>query len=172
MTSKVLILFQNRKSITIASLYKCFLPKLQLANRGKSSLIYTQEGSMASSRRAHHVLWNGLPSGGARAPLLFIHQTSVRQIISKGEGATSINHGLPPQEGATSPRGAHLSNSRCSNQMRYAINHVSTTWILSPLTLSLSSLQICPPLFFFYFDLADFIELKCLFWVFEGKITF
>jgi len=90
---------------------------------------------MASSRRAHQVVWNGLPSVGAKGATSPHSNHMSNQITNKGEGATSINHGLPPQEGATSPRGAHLSSHMCSNQIRYAINHVPITWILSPLTI-------------------------------------
>jgi hypothetical protein len=134
LTSKVLILFQNRKSITIASLYKCFLPKLQLANREKSSLIYTQEGRMASSRRAHQVVSKGLPSVESGLPLLSHYYHMSNQIQTEEEGATSFLHGLPPQEGATSPRGAHLLSHMCSNPKRYGINQLPIKCILSPLT--------------------------------------
>jgi hypothetical protein len=80
------------------------------------------------------MLSSGLPSGGewAATSPLFKHMS--KQLMGKGEGATSINKGLPPQEGATSPRGAHLSNSRCSNQMRSQVNQVPITWIVFPLT--------------------------------------
>ena len=89
---------------------------------------------MASSRRAHQVEECGLPSVGARAPPLHTLITSVNQHQTQEEGATSLNHGLPPQEGATSQRGAHLSNSICSNQMRSQVNQVPITWIVFPLT--------------------------------------
>jgi hypothetical protein len=42
---------------------------------------------------------------GATSPHL--KQVS-NKLKSKGEGAISLHNGLPPQEGATSPRGAHL----------------------------------------------------------------
>ena len=122
---------------------------------------------MASSRRAHQVLSNGLPSVESGLPPLHTNQTSVNHHQNKGEGATSIPHGLSPQEGATSPRGAHLPRPTCSYLKRYGINQLPIKNILSLLTtwltLPLSLLQFCPPLFFFYFDLADFIELKCPF---------
>ena len=89
---------------------------------------------MASSRRAHQVLWSGLPSGRARAPLLPIHPTSVNLNQSKGEAATSLHQGLPPQEGATSPRGAHLLYSHVLKSKGFAINQISIKYILSPLT--------------------------------------
>jgi len=138
--------------------------------------IYIQGGRMGSSRRAHHMLSSGLPSGGewAATSPLFKHMS--KQLMGKGEGATSINKGLPPQEGTTSPRGAHLSNSICSYLCRYSINQVPNRIILSPLTtfwlLPLSFLQTCPPLSFLFLTWLIFIELKCLFWVFESKINF
>jgi hypothetical protein len=56
LTSKVLILFQNmRKSITIAIVHKCFLPKLQLAIKGERSLIYTQMGGVPKEEGAWHL---------------------------------------------------------------------------------------------------------------------
>ena len=131
---------------------------------------------MASSRRAHQVVCNGLPSVGTKAPPLHTLITSVNQHQTQEEGATSLNHGLPPQEGATSPRGAHLSNSRCSYLMRYAINQHPIKCILSPLTFSwllpLMFLQTCPPLSFLFLTWLIFIELKWFFWVFESKINF
>jgi hypothetical protein len=63
---------------------------------------------MGSSRRAHHMLGSGLPSVGDKVPLLPSLSPSVNPLQSKGEGATSMDEGLPPQKGATSPRGAHL----------------------------------------------------------------
>ena len=87
---------------------------------------------MASSRRAHQVEGYGLPSEGARAPLLHTYQTSVNQKSNQEEGTTSISHGLPPQEGATSPRGAHLSMPMCSNLEGYGINQVPINMIFVP----------------------------------------
>ena len=134
--------------------------------------IYIQGGRMGSSRRAHHMLSSGLPSGGewAATSPLFKHMS--KQLMGKGEGATSINKGLPPQEGATSPRGAHLSSHICSYLSRYAINHYLVPFD-SLIDFAFNSSPNLSPLYsFFYFHLADFIELKCTFWVFEGKITF
>jgi hypothetical protein len=129
---------------------------------------------MASSRRAHQVEGCGLPSGESGLPLLSYQPPSVKILQGKGEGATSLHKGLPPQEGATSPRGAHLPRPTSSILKRFAINQIPITWIVFPLTFGLTLLlillQICPPLFFFYFHLADFIELKCTFLGFEGKI--
>ena len=105
LTSKVFFLFQNmRKSITIAIIHKCFLPKLQLAKNGREiSYLYTfgwssqWGGRMASSRRAQHVLKVELPSVGewaATSP----HSLQVSKQKSKGGGcATSWECGLPPQ---------------------------------------------------------------------------
>ena len=173
--------YYNDKSLSI---------KLQLLNKEERALYlyknwwsYQGEGRMASSRKAHQVVWYGLPSvriEGATSPHL---STSVNQMPNQGEGATSFNHRLPPQEGTTSPRGAHLLSHMCSNQIIYAINHVpnltqsKVIWL--PINLifvpfdylidfAFKFSPICPPLFFFYFDLADFIELKCLFFGFWG----
>ena len=142
---------------------------------------------MAASRRAHQVEGCGLPSGESGLPLLSYQPPSAKILQGKGEGATSLHKGLPPQEGATSlhkglppqegatsPRGAHLPRPTSSILKRFAINQIPITWIVFPLTFGLTLLlillQICPPLFFFYFHLADFIELKCTFLGFEGKI--
>jgi hypothetical protein len=89
---------------------------------------------MASSRRAHQVFVKGLPSVGKRAPSPHI-STSVKSIHDQEGGTTSFNCRLPPQEGATSPRGAHLSMPTCSYLKRYPFNQVPITWILSPLTI-------------------------------------
>jgi hypothetical protein len=89
---------------------------------------------MASSRRVHQVLSNGLPSVESALPPIHINQQVSNKVKHKGEGATSLNHRLPPQKGATSPRGAHLFSHMCSNQIIYAINHVPNGVILSPLT--------------------------------------
>jgi hypothetical protein len=85
-----------------------------------------------------------------------------------------MDEGLPPQKGATSPRGAHLPRPTSSILTRFTINQIPITWIVFPLTFRLtlhsSLLHFCPPLFFFLFHLADFSELKCTFLGFEGKI--
>jgi hypothetical protein len=80
------------------------------------------------------MLSSGLPSVGDKVPLLPSLSPSVNPLQSKGEGATSMDEGLPPQEGATSPRGAHLPISTCSSPTRFAINQHPIKWILSPLT--------------------------------------
>jgi hypothetical protein len=66
---------------------------------------------MASSRRAHQVLGIRMPSVGERAATSPHIQTSVKSIKLKRRGRHLLKCGLPPQEGATSPRGAHLLNS-------------------------------------------------------------
>ena len=81
------------------------------------------------------MLIKGLPSvreEGATSPHL--KHVSIKLQI-KGEGAISLHHGLRPQEGATSPRGAHLPIPTCSNQMRYVSNQLPISLILSPLTI-------------------------------------
>jgi hypothetical protein len=96
---------------------------------------------MGSSRRAHHMLKHGQPSvkqgqpsvreEGATSP----HQPQVSNPFkSEGEGATSRACGLPPQKGATSPRGAHLPRPTCSIFKRSPINHNPIKSKLSPLT--------------------------------------
>ena len=120
LTSKVFDLFQYEKVLQNSTIG--FLLLLQLQKMREEAHLFIQEGRMASSRRAHQVEGCGLPSVRARAPLLHIHQTHVNQKPNEGEGATSLNTKLPPQEGATSPRGAHLSNSRSSNQEGSSIN--------------------------------------------------
>ena len=131
LTSKVFDLFQYEKVLQNSTIG--FLLLLQLAIRGRSSL-FIGEGRMASSRRAHQVEGCGLPSGESGLPLLSYQPTSVKTLQGKGEGATSLHKGLPPQEGATSPRGAHLLIPTCSNQLRYGINQHSINHILSLLT--------------------------------------
>jgi hypothetical protein len=84
--------------------------------RGEAHL-FIQEGRMASSRRAHQVEWKRLPSVGAQAATSPYSNHMSNQLMNKGEGATSRACGLPPQEGATSPRGAHLLSHMCFNQM-------------------------------------------------------
>ena len=93
---------------------------------------------MASSRRAHQVEGCGLPSGESGLPLLSYQPTSVKTLQGKGGGATSLHKGLPPQEGATSPRGAHLSRPTSSILKRSPINQPQIKWILSPLTFGLT----------------------------------
>jgi hypothetical protein len=51
-----------------------------------------------------------LPSVGEWAATSPHYLQVSNQKSKQGEGATSLTCGLPPQEGATSPRGAHLSN--------------------------------------------------------------
>jgi hypothetical protein len=117
LTSKVLILFQNmRKSITIAIVHKCFLPKLQLAIKGRELLLFIHKwvryqggGRMASSRRAHQVLEMGLPSVGEWAATSPHIHTCVKQKSTREEGAPPLESvgchlkGAPPlQEGRTS----------------------------------------------------------------------
>jgi hypothetical protein len=89
---------------------------------------------MASSRRAHQVLESGLPSVESGLPLLSHYHHMSNQLLNQGEGATSRACGLPPQEGATSPRGAHLPRPTCSYLKRYSLNQISIKYILSPLT--------------------------------------
>ena len=138
---------------------------------------------MILRRRAHGIFKEGAPSvsnGVAKCGRVGCHlstlQTSVKSNHIQGEGATSFICGLPPQEGATSPRGAHLSMPMCSYLLRYGINQVPINFILSPLTpswlLPLIFLQPCPPLSFLFLTWLIFIELKWLFWVFESKINF
>jgi hypothetical protein len=95
---------------------------------------------MASSRRAHQVVIKGLPSGESGLPLLPTLITSVNQHLDEGEGATSLTHGLPPQKGATSPRGAHLPRPTSSILTRFTINKIPITWIVFPLTFGLTFL--------------------------------
>jgi hypothetical protein len=132
MTSKVFDLFQYEKVLQHSTIG--FLLLLPLANKRKKLFIYTQEGRMASSRRAHQVVIKGLPSvreEGATSP----HPQQVsNKLKSEGEGATSKACGLPPQKGATSPRGAHLPRPTCSYLKRYSFNQISIKYILSPLT--------------------------------------
>jgi hypothetical protein len=114
---------------------------------------------MASSRRAHQVVWNGLPSVGEKGATSPHSNHMSNQIINKGEGATSINHGLPPQEGATSPRGAHLF-STCA-QIFHNPNLFDCQSIdLVPFDYLIDfAIKFSPklsPFIFFYFDLADF----------------
>jgi hypothetical protein len=45
---------------------------------------------------------------------------------NKGEGATSLHQGLPPQEGATSPRGAHLLIPHVLKSNGFAINQIQS----------------------------------------------
>jgi hypothetical protein len=58
---------------------------------------------MGSSRRAHHMLSSGLPSGGSGLPLLPSLSNKCQSTPNKGEGATSMD------EGAATSRGRHLS---------------------------------------------------------------
>ena len=157
--------------------------KLQLTSQGgELSYLYNQrwwyqgEGRMAWSRRAHQVEGMELPSVGEWAAASPQSLQVLNQKSKQGEGATSLTCGLPPQEGATSPRGAHLSSHMCSYLSRYSINQVPIKIILSPLTpfwlFPFNFLQPCPPLSFLFLTWLIFIELKCLFWVFESKINF
>jgi hypothetical protein len=84
--------------------------------KGESSL-FIHKRVIIPRRGAHGLLKEGAPSGvkglpsvGERVPPLHTHQTSVNKSQTQGEGTTSFDCVLPPQEGATSPRGAHLSN--------------------------------------------------------------
>jgi hypothetical protein len=151
-----------------------FLLLLQLANKRKKLFIYRKEGAWPP--QGGRTKWRGVGCQVERVGCHFSHTNhQVSKILQgKGEGATSLHKGLPPQEGATSPRGAHLPRPTSSILKRFAINQIPITWIVFPLTFGLTLLlillQICPPLFLFYFHLADFIELKCTFLGFEGKI--
>jgi hypothetical protein len=69
---------------------------------------------MGSSRRAQHMEGSGLPSGGEWAATSPLFKQMSNPFKSEGEGATSRACGLPPQKGATSPRGAHLPRPTCS----------------------------------------------------------
>jgi hypothetical protein len=115
---------------------------------------------MASSRRAHQVVCNGLPSVGERAATS-PHSTNKCQIKSnKGEGATSLNHGLPPQEGATSPRGAHLSSPHVLKSKKICNQSNANQLDLVPFDSLIDfAIKFSPnlsPFIFFIFDLADF----------------
>jgi hypothetical protein len=110
--------------------------------RGESSL-FIQEMVKIPRRGAHGLLKEGAPSVSNRAAkcgewaATSPHfNTSVNSNQSQEEGATSLNHGLPPQEGATSPRGAHLSNSHMlkSKKISKSIT-LPINLILSPLTI-------------------------------------
>jgi hypothetical protein len=135
LTSKVFDLFQYEKILQNSTIG--FLLLLQLANKRKKLFIYR--------RGAHGLLKEGAPSGGmwaakwgewaATSPP---SPTSVNKLNHKGEGATSCNHRLPPQEGATSPRGAHLPRPTSSISKRFPINQHPIKWILSPLTFGLT----------------------------------
>jgi hypothetical protein len=172
LTSKVFDLFQYEKILQNSTIG--FLLLLQLANKRKKLFIYRKEGAWPPQGGRTKCRGKGCQVWRVRAPLLQVQPPSVNQTQTKGEGATSMDEGLPPQEGATSPRGAHLPRPTSSNLIRFTINQIPITWIVFPLTFGLTLplilLQICPPLFFFYFHLADFIELKCTFLGFEGKI--
>ena len=118
---------------------------------------------MASSRRAHQVLNNGLPSvreEGATSP----HSNHMsNEKLSQGEGATSINHGLPPQEGATSPRGAHLLSHVLKSQKIWDQLHANQLYLVPFDYLIDFSIKFSPnlsPFILFYFDLADFYWIK------------
>ena len=58
------------KGITMIVCSKLFFQSSKLANKRRGSLIYTQEGRMASSRRAHQVFTTKLPSVGWGLPPL------------------------------------------------------------------------------------------------------
>jgi hypothetical protein len=51
-----------RKSITIAIVHKCFLPKLQLASKGRALFLFIHKWVMISRRRAHGISKEGAPS--------------------------------------------------------------------------------------------------------------
>ena len=155
---------------------QAILSKLQ-ANKWEERLTYLY------TRGAHGLLKEGAPSGWCRAAKcgrvgchLSTLQPCVKQSQIQGEGTISFNCGLPPQEGATSPRGSHLFYPMCSYLPRYSINQVPIKIILSPLTpfwlWPFNFLQPCPPLSFLFLTWLIFIELKWLFWVFESKINF
>jgi hypothetical protein len=109
----------------------------------KRALLFIQQWVEFPRRRAHGFSKEGAPSvedEAAKCGRVGCHlstlQTSVKSNHIQGEGATSFICGLPPQEGATSPRGAHLSMPMCSYLLRYGINQVPINFILSPLTPS------------------------------------
>jgi hypothetical protein len=114
------------KGITMIVCSKLFSQNSKLKMRGEAHL-FIQEGRMASSRRAHQVVDMGCQVWRVRAPLLHTNQACVNQKLKQGMSATSPLHRLPPQEGATSPRGAHLLSHMCSNLMRSPINQVPIT---------------------------------------------
>jgi hypothetical protein len=122
------------KGITMIVCSKLFSQNSKLKNERRGSLIYTR-GAHGLLKEGAPSGENGLPSGRDRVTLLHPYQQVSINIMNKGEGATSRAYGLPPQEGATSPRGAHLSNSRSSNLVGYAINQIPISLILSPLTI-------------------------------------
>jgi hypothetical protein len=126
---------------------------------------------MASSRRAHQVVKWAAKCEESGLPLLH-NINKCQSNPNKEEGATSFPWAATSRGRHLSKRGAppfpHAQIKKICNQS--TPNQVYLVPFDLLIDFALSLLQICPPLFFFYFDLADFIELKCLFWVFEGKI--
>jgi hypothetical protein len=109
----------------------------------KRAFLFIQQWVEFPRRREHGFSKEGAPSvedEAAKCGRVGCHlstlQTSVKSNHIQGEGTTSFICGLPPQEGATSPRGAHLSMPMCSYLLRYGINQVPINFNLSPLTPS------------------------------------
>jgi hypothetical protein len=138
LTSKVFFLFQNmRKSITIAIVHKCFLPKLQLAKNGRElSYLYTNGwssqggGRMASSRRAHQVVEMGLPSVGEWAATSPTHQTCVKP-KSKGRRVRHLSRvwAATSRVRHLSKRGAPPKYTCAKSSKRYQSITCQSTWI-------------------------------------------
>jgi hypothetical protein len=156
-----------RKSITIAIVHKCFLPKLQLAKNGREiSYLYTNGwssqggGRMASSRRAHHVLEVELPSVGewaATSPhTKHVSKQSqqerrVRHLLRVWAATSRVRHlskrGAPPKSHV--PISSKISTQSIANQLDF----VSFD---SFLTFAFNLSLILSPHIFFIFPLADF----------------
>jgi hypothetical protein len=156
-----------RKSITIAIVHKCFLPKLQLAKNGREiSYLYKNGwssqggGRMASSRRAHQVLRVELPSVGewaATSPHI-THMSNkgqqerrVRHLLRVWAAISRVRHlskrGAPPKSHV--PISKKISTQSNANQM-------DLVPFDSFLTFAFNFSSTLSPHIFFIFDLADF----------------
>jgi hypothetical protein len=124
LTSKVFDLFQYEKILQNSTIG--FLLLLQLANKRKKLFIYRKEGAWPPQGGRTKWRGKGCQVWRVRAPLLQVQPPSVNQTQTKGEGATSMDEGLPPQEVRhLSKRGAPFKAHRCSNLTRFT-NHQLT----------------------------------------------
>ena len=175
LTSKVFFLFQSmRKSITIAIVHKCFLPKLQLAKNGRThSYLYTfgwssqWGGRMASQRRAHHVVKDRLPSVGWGLPPLphLLHLSNQAQgerrvchLLRVWAATSRVRHlsksGAPPKSHV--PISSKISSQSIANQLDF----VSFD---SFLTFAFNFVFDIVPTYLFIFPFADFYWIKMTF---------